>query len=75
MTLQDAIVETLMLGTRMCEGVSLEKWAREFGFRLERKPAVQKLEAAGIVRVSNDRLSLTERGMEVQDAVVIALLE
>lgn len=75
LTLQDAIEETLMLGTRMCEGVSLEKWAREFGFRLERKPAVQKLEAAGIVRVSNDRLSLTERGMEVQDAVVIALLE
>ena len=66
-----------MLGTRLCEGVDLEKWAQTFGFRLEERylQTLERFERAGLARIANGRLQLTERGMEVQDAIVVALLE
>lgn len=72
---QDALEETLMLGLRMCEGISLVDWHSQFGFRLEKRGVVQKLISAGLACVDSERLWLTEKGMEVQDAVVLALLE
>ena len=76
-TREDEIEETLMLGTRLCEGVDLEKWAQTFGFRLEERylQTLKRFERAGLARIANGRLQLTERGMEVQDAIVVALLE
>ena len=77
LTREDEIEETLMLGTRLCEGVDLEKWAQTFGFRLEERylQTLGRFERAGLARIANGRLQLTERGMEVQDAIVVALLE
>lgn len=77
LTREDEIEETLMLGTRLCEGVNLEKWAQTFGFRFEERwfQTLGRFERAGLTRIANGRLQLTERGMEVQDALVVALLE
>ncbi|MDY3027537.1 MAG: radical SAM family heme chaperone HemW [Candidatus Faecivicinus sp.] len=77
LTREGEIEETLMLGTRLCEGVDLEKWAQTFGFRLEERylQTLERFERAGLARIANGRLQLTERGMEVQDAIVVALLE
>ena len=38
------------------------------------RESLRRLEAAGLLRVSQGRLFLTGKGMEVQDAVVLELL-
>ena len=77
LTREDEIEETLMLGTRLREGIDLEKWAQTFGFRLEERylQTLGRFERAELARIANGRLQLTEHGMEVQDAIVVALLE
>lgn len=72
-----AMEETLMLSTRMCQGLDLEKWALEFGedFLIPRKTIVENLCREGILKLDRGHLMLTRRGMEVQNAVVLALLD
>lgn len=72
-----AMEETLMLSTRMCQGLDLEKWALEFGedFLKPRKFIVENLCREGILKLDRGHLMLTRRGMEVQNAVVLALLD
>ena len=73
----EAREETLMLATRLCEGLSCSAWREMFGedFRSGREAALASLERGGFIECGADRLRLTEKGMEVQDAVVMALLE
>ena len=40
-----------------------------------KKDAVERLRSGGFVTVSKGRLALTERGMEVQNAVVLELVD
>lgn len=77
LTREDEIEETLMLGTRLCEGVDLDAWNQRFGFRLDARYSqmIKRFEQAGMARIRNGRLQLTERGMEVQDAIVVSLLQ
>ena len=56
-----------MLVTRTTRGIPLELVAK----KLE---AVRRLEAGGFVQRSGGRLILTDRGMEVQNAVVLELV-
>ena len=61
--------EALMLRTRMTEGILL-------GDRLERlRPKLARKELQGLFTLEGDRLRLTEKGMEVQDAIILLLLE
>ena len=74
---EDAMEETLMLATRLAEGLDLTAWKRDFGedFAAGRERAIGQLTRAGFVKTEGGRLRLTLRGMEVQDAVVLALLD
>lgn len=76
-TLQDAMEETVMLATRTSEGLDLNAWRRDFGEDLlrAREAIIHELADSGLIRIESGRLSLTTRGMEVQNAVVLALLE
>ena len=77
LTRQDRMEETVMLATRTARGLDLAAWRRDFGedFLRDRARAVARLEAAGCVRIADGRLSLTLRGMEVHNAVVLELLD
>ena len=68
--------ETIMLATRTREGLSLENWRREFGenFLSGREKVLDKLRRAGLLDVADGHVRLTEKGMEVHNAVVLALL-
>lgn len=68
--------ETIMLATRTREGLSLETWRREFGedFLSGREKVLDKLRRAGLLDVADGHVYLTEKGMEVHNAVVLALL-
>ena len=76
LTQQDAREETLMLSTRTTKGLDLAAWARDFGapFHQGREEALARLEAGGLIEAGDDFLRLTERGLEVQDAVVLELM-
>ena len=73
----DKMEETLMLATRTTRGLDLAVCQADFGMNLlkEKSDIVERLARAGLIVVKDGFLSLTERGMEVQDAVVLALLD
>ena len=65
-----------MLATRMVRGLDLEKWARDFGERLEdtRAKEIRKLTDHGLIEIEGGFLRLTTKGLELQDAVVLELM-
>ncbi len=60
--------ETLMLGLRMNEGVPLGTYENSY----EQK--IRSLEERGLVKRTGGMLSLTRRGMDVQNAVLVELM-
>ena len=68
--------EIIMLATRMGEGLSLENWREDFGedFCAGREKVLDALRRAGLLEIADGRVFLTEKGMEVHNAVVLALL-
>lgn len=74
---EDAMEETLMLSTRTTQGLALAQWRAEFGEDFENKHArtLKKLNQWGLVEIQNGFLRLTQRGLELQNAVVVELLE
>ncbi|MBR2699249.1 MAG: radical SAM family heme chaperone HemW [Clostridia bacterium] len=73
----DIIEETVMLNTRATKGIDLAAWERRFGrpFAPEDDKALERLTGAGYIEIADGRLYLTGRGLEVQNAVVLELLE
>jgi oxygen-independent coproporphyrinogen-3 oxidase len=64
---EEAAEEAVMLGTRTVRGIPVS-WVGAGRGRIER------LEAGGFIRLEGGRLALTDKGMEVQNAVVLELL-
>ena len=67
LTEEDVLEERLMLGLRTAEGVP-RGWIRE-------NAQTRRMVREGLAILEKDRFFLTEKGMEVQDAVVLALLQ
>ncbi len=65
----DILEETVMLGTRMSQGIDLSLFKNVDNRRLDR------LVASGLIELDNGYLRLTTRGMELQNAVILELLE
>lgn len=77
LTREDAMEETLMLSTRMCRGMDLGAYRREFGvdFCAGRERKLAQLTRLGLLECTDGFLRLTRRGMEIQNAVVVELLD
>ena len=77
LTPRDAMEETLMLSTRTTRGLDLDAWRHDFGapFERGREAVISKLKAGGLICVDNGFLYLTSRGMELQNAIVVELME
>ncbi|MBQ6372881.1 MAG: radical SAM family heme chaperone HemW [Clostridia bacterium] len=77
LTIRDVMEETLMLSTRTVRGLDMADWQRRFGvsFMDARTGVVERLSKAGYIELMNGFLRLTRRGLEVQNAVVIELLD
>jgi len=63
----EAREEAILLGTRTARGIPLELVAKK-------REAIARLEKGGFIRVGKGRLELTERGLEVQSAIVLELV-
>ena len=66
-----------MLGTRLKRGIDLKAWEKRFGraFAPGDCLALERLAGAGYIEREDGCLRLTDRGLEVQNAVVLELLE
>lgn len=77
LTDEDEAEEMLMLSTRTVQGFDLMEYRARFqrDFEKEHEAAIARLKASGLIRIEGGTLRLTERGMEVQNAVLVELLE
>ena len=73
----DAQFETLMLGLRMTRGVSESDYATLHGESIDRRygRALRKLVADGLLEHREGCWRLTRRGMDVQNAVLVDLMD
>lgn len=67
LTEEDIFEETVMLGTRTIRGLDVKGLSRPLSH-------TERLQGEGLIEFIDGRLSLTERGLEVQNAVVLELL-
>lgn len=77
LTRRDILEESVMLMTRTARGIDLAAWRERFGrpFAGEDCAPLARMIGAGLIETEGGRLYLTDRGMEVQDAVVLELLD
>ena len=71
----DALTETVMLALRTCEGMDMNAYRSLSGQNFPKKETtIDRLVSEGLAQFKNDRLRLTERGMDVLNAVIEALV-
>lgn len=77
LALSDEIEEYMFLGLRKTEGISVKEFERQFGKDITDiyKEELEKLESAGLLMRSGDRLYLTSRGINVSNAVFVEFLD
>lgn len=77
LTLSDEIEEYMFLGLRKTEGISMKEFERQFGKDITNiyKKELEKLESAGLLMRSGDRLYLTAHGINVSNAVFVEFLD
>ncbi|MCL2810542.1 MAG: radical SAM family heme chaperone HemW [Clostridia bacterium] len=73
----EARFEALMLGLRLTEGVSAMEFAGRYGCDIQELwgERLVSLCENGLVEWAGERLRLTERGMDLQNAVLVALMD
>lgn len=73
----DARFEALMLGLRLTGGISSTAFARRYGCSIQALwgDKLTSLASGGLVEWSGERLRLTERGMDLQNSVLVALMD
>ena len=73
----EARFETMMLGLRLTEGVAEDAFEREHGVSLASVygEKLKSLAAQGLLRHESGRWRLTRRGMDVQNAVLVELMD
>lgn len=74
---QEARMEEFMfLGLRKMSGISKKQFARAFGVMIEYVygKVIEKLKEEGLLREENDRIYLTERGIDLSNLVFVEFL-
>ena len=76
LTKDNQIEETLFLGLRMMEGVSLSAFEEHFHCPLTviYQREIQKLTEKGLLRMEEDRIFLTEKGIDLSNMVLSEFL-
>ena len=72
----DVAYEYVMLSLRLDEGFSLKEYEEKFAksFLEGREEKLKNYEKLGLLRISRDRISLTERGFYLSNAILSDLL-
>lgn len=74
LTREMAIAEYLMVGLRLLDGISRRRFAEMFGEALEEAaPRAAEMTSAGLLVGDGDRVRLSDRGLELADAVIVKI--
>jgi len=73
----EARFEALMLGLRLTEGLSSTEFERRYGCGIKELwgERLDSLRQSGLIEWAGERLRLTERGMDLQNSVLVALMD
>lgn len=73
----DEMFETVMLGLRLTKGLDLEAFQRRFhiSFLEYYREEVKKLQRMNLIKRKDQYISLTSRGMDVQNQVLVSFLK
>lgn len=72
LSLKDAMEEFMFLGLRMTDGVSVREFYDAFGFSMDAiyGDVIRKYIGNGLLKRGDDRIALTERGLDVSNVVM-----
>ena len=72
LSLKDAVEEFMFLGLRMTDGVSVREFYDAFGFSMDDiyGDVIRKYIENGLLERGDDRIALTERGLDVSNVVM-----
>lgn len=73
----EEMFEVVMLGLRLCDGVNLAAFERRFNtdIRVRFKNAIRSGSENGLLVLENGFLKLTDRGMEIQNTVLLKFMD
>lgn len=73
---QDLQIEYIMLGLRLNKGISLSEYNEKFNLDLEsqKKEEIAQLKKQGLIKIVDDRLFTTEKGMLLLNIVTLKLI-
>jgi len=73
---EDEIFETIMLGLRLIEGVNKKSFFARFGEEIDvlYRDAIDRLKAEGLLAEDQQSIRLTERGLDLQNMVLLSFM-
>jgi len=74
---RQAMGETMMLGLRLIQGVSIPKFEQRFQVPFDHTfgPVVERLREQDLISVDTDRIALSPRGLYLADSVILEFIE
>lgn len=77
LTKKDQMFETLMLGLRLVEGVSISKFENNYGCTMESVfgKAIGRYIEMGLLLIEEDHLKTSPQGMDVLDEILVSMME
>jgi oxygen-independent coproporphyrinogen-3 oxidase len=71
----DNLEEYIMLRLRLTDGFSLSEFKEKFGYDiLEKNDKIKLMKNNNLINIDNDRLYLTEKGINVCDSIILQLI-
>lgn len=76
LTLDERMEEFMFLGLRLTEGISKNEWRKNFGCEIEDVygKKIEEFISDGLLQAKNDRIFLTDRGVDVSNIVLAEFL-
>jgi len=74
---ESRMFERMMMGLRMVRGVDCARFERDFGTSIQRAwpRTLHDMTRGGLMTQYNERIRLTQRGMQVMNGVLVAMME
>ena len=76
-TKEERMFERMMMGLRQTRGVDAARFARDFGKEIVQvwPETIAEMKGRNLLDSNNERIFLTERGMQVMNGVLVSLME
>ena len=74
---ESRMFERMMMGLRMVRGVDCARFAQDFGAAAEEiwPRTIREMTDSGLMELYNERIRLTQRGMQVMNGVLVMLMQ